>query len=43
MITVEVIGRHCQSRLALVGIGIRESQANIIVIGIGLTHNGLGP
>ena len=43
MIAVDIIGRHCRSRLALVGLGIREAQAESVVNGIGLTPNGLGP
>ena len=43
MITVENIGCHCRSRLALVGIGIREEQNKSAVNGIGLIPNGLGP
>ena len=43
MIAVDIIGRHCCSRLALVGLGIREVQVDSVVNGIGLTPNGLGP
>ena len=43
MITVDIIGRHFHSRLALFGLGIREAQVKSIINGIGLISNGLGP
>ena len=38
-----VIGRHFRSRLALVGLGIREAQVESVVNGKGLIPNGLRP
>ena len=43
MIAVNIITRHCCSRLALVGIGIMKAQAKSVVNGIGLIPNGIGP
>ena len=43
MISVEIIGRHCCSRLALVGLGIREAHIKSVGNGIGINPNGLGP
>ena len=43
MIVINIICRHCHSRLALVGIGIREAQVESVINGIGLIPNGLGP
>ena len=43
MITVEIIGLHFHSRLALVGVGSREEQVKSVVNGIGIIYNGLGP
>ena len=43
MIAGDIIGRHCRSYLALVGLGIREAQVDSVVNGIGLIHSGLGP
>ena len=43
MITVNIIGCHCRSRLAIVGLGIREAQDDSVVNDIGLIPNELGP
>ena len=42
MIAVNIIGRRCRSRLALVGLGIREAQVKSVVNDIGLIPKGLG-
>ena len=43
MITVDIIGRHCRSRIDRVGLVIREAQVESVVNGIGLIPNSLGP
>ena len=36
MITFNIIGRYCSSRLDLAGLGIREAQVESVVNGIGI-------
>ena len=43
MIAGGIIGRNFCSRLALIGLGIREAQVEIFINGIGLIPNGIGP
>ena len=42
MIAVDIIGCHFPIRIALVGIGIREAEVEIVINGIGLIPNGHG-
>ena len=43
IITVNIIGRHCLSRLDIVDLGIGEAQVESVLNGIGIIPNSLGP